>query len=73
MDTSNLQFSIEIIDKIKKFYNSTNELLLLCGFSGCAKSEILNKTLDDLDENTLVFKHLCFSHTTIDDFLLKKK
>lgn len=70
MDTSNLQFSIEIIDKIKKFYNSTNELLFLCGFSGCAKSEILNKTLDDLDENTLVFKHLCFSHTTIDDFLL---
>lgn len=70
MDTSDLQFSIEIIDKIKNFYNSTSELLLLCGFSGCAKSEILNKTLEDLDDNTLVFKHLCFEHTTIDDFLL---
>ncbi|HIQ89411.1 TPA: tetratricopeptide repeat protein [Candidatus Galligastranaerophilus faecipullorum] len=70
MDTSDLQFSIEIIDKIKNFYNSTSELLLLCGFSGCAKSEILNKTLEDLDDNTLVFKHLCFEHTAIDDFLL---
>lgn len=70
MDTSNLQFSSEIIEKIKKFYNSTSELLLLCGFSGCAKSELLNATLEDLEENTLVFKHLCFEHTTIDDFLL---
>ncbi len=70
METSNLQFSNEIINKINNFYNSTEELLLLWGFSGCAKSEILNKTLEDLDENTLVFKHLCFEHTTIDDFLL---
>lgn len=70
MDTSDFQFSTEIIEKINNFYNSTAELLLLCGFSGCAKSEILNKTLEELDENTLVFKHLCFEHTTIDDFLL---
>lgn len=70
MDTFNLQFSNEIINKIINFYNSTNELLLLCGFSGCSKSEILNKSLENLDENTLVFKHLCFKHTTIDDFLL---
>ena len=70
METSDFQFSIEIIDKIKHFYNSTDELLLLCGFSGCAKSEILNKTLENQDENTLIFRHLCFEYTTIDDFLL---
>ena len=50
MDTFNLQFSNEIINKIINFYNSTNELLLLCGFSGCSKSEILNKTLENQDE-----------------------
>ncbi len=70
METPDFQFSIEIIDKIYNFYNSTDELLLLCGFSGCAKSEILNKTLENHDENTLIFRHLCFEQTTIDDFLL---
>ena len=45
MEISDFQFSNEIISKIYNFYNSTDELLLLCGFSGCAKSEILNKTL----------------------------
>ena len=70
METSDFQFSNEIIDKINYFYNSSDELLLLCGFSGCAKSEILNKTLENPDENTLVFRHLCFENTTIDDFLL---
>ncbi len=70
METSDFQFSNEIIDKINNFYNSTDELLLLCGFSGCAKSEILNKTLENVDENTLIFRHLCFEYTTIDDFLL---
>lgn len=70
METSDFQFSNEIIDKINYFYNSSDELLLLCGFSGCAKSEILYKTLENLDEDTLVFKHLCFENTAIDDFLL---
>ncbi len=70
METSDFQFSIEIIDKIYNFYNSTDELLLLCGFSGCAKSEIVNKTLENPDEDTLIFRHLCFENTTIDDFLL---
>ena len=70
METSDFQFSNEIIDKINLFYNSPDELLLLCGFSGCAKSEILNKTLENPDDDTLVFRHLCFEFTTIDDFLL---
>ncbi len=70
METSDFQFSNEIIEKIYNFYNSTDELLLLCGFSGCAKSEILNKTLENLDGDTLIFKHMCFEYTTIDDFLL---
>lgn len=70
MEISDFQFSNEIISKIYNFYNSTDELLLLCGFSGCAKSEILNKTLENQDENTLIFRHLCFENTTIDDFLL---
>ena len=70
METSDFQFSNEIIDKINLFYNSPDELLLLCGFSGCAKSEILNKTLENPGDDTLVFRHLCFEFTTIDDFLL---
>lgn len=70
MDTFDLQFNSEIINKIKNFYNSTAELLLLCGFSGSAKTELLNSTLKEIEEEVLIFKHHCFALCSVDDFLL---
>lgn len=70
MSTPNLQFNSEIISKIKNFYNSSNEILLLSGASGSSKTEILDKTLADVSGHALVFVIQCFKDCSIDDFLL---
>ena len=70
MNTPDLQFNKDIINKIKNFYNSNDELLLLSGFSGCAKTEVLNLSLEEIKDTTLVFIAQCFDECSIDDFLL---
>lgn len=65
------KFNSSILSQIYDFTNSTDDLLYISGFQGCGKSEIVNKAIDEIyDDDTLLFRHLCFENSVIDDFLL---
>lgn len=64
-------FNSGIIKKIHDFINSPDDLIYISGFKGSGKSEVVNKALNLIDdENILLFRHLCFENSVIDDFLL---
>ena len=64
------QFNNSIINEIINFAKSSFDLLLMHGPKGSSKSETIEKTIPQLQENNLVFQHFCFENTVIDDFLL---
>ena len=64
------QFNNSIINEIINFATSSFDLLLMHGPKGSSKSETIEKTIPQLQENNLVFQHFCFENTVIDDFLL---
>ena len=75
MDENFTKFNSSILNKIEGFINSQSglpkvDILYMAGFQGCGKSEIVNKAMEKLDEDTLLFRHLCFENSVIDDFLL---
>lgn len=70
MDENFTKFNTNILGQIHDFINSQKDLLYIGGFQGCGKSEIVNKAIENIDENTLLFRHLCFENSVIDDFLL---
>ena len=70
MDENFTKFNIDSLNKIVDFINSQFDLLYISGFQGCGKSEIVNKALNNIDEDILLFRHLCFENSVIDDFLL---
>lgn len=75
MDENFTKFNSGILNKITGFINSQSDLpkvdiLYISGFQGCGKSEIVNKSIEKIDENILLFRHLCFENSVIDDFLL---
>jgi len=70
MDENFTKFNSNILNKIADFINSQSDLLYISGFQGCGKSEIVNKAIENLDDDILLFRHLCFKNSVIDDFLL---
>ncbi len=70
MDDNFTKFNSNILNKIADFINSQKDLLYIAGFQGCGKSEIVNRALSEIDEDILLFRHLCFENSVIDDFLL---
>ena len=70
MDENFTKFNTRILNQIHDFINSRDDLLYIGGFQGCGKSEIVNLALKNIDENILLFRHLCFENSVIDDFLL---
>ncbi len=70
MDENFTKFNTRILNEIHDFINSQNDLLYIAGFQGCGKSEIVNLALQNIDEDILLFRHLCFENSVIDDFLL---
>ncbi len=75
MDENFTKFNSNILNKINDFINSRTgepeaDILYISGFQGSGKSEIVNMALKNIDEDILLFRHLCFENSVIDDFLL---
>ncbi len=71
MEENFTKFNSSIMTRIYDFINSQNDLLYVAGFQGCGKSEIVNRAIDTVDKDSiLLFRHLCFENSAIDDFLL---
>lgn len=72
MDEYFTKFNSNILDRIYTFVNSPSDLLYISGFQGCGKSEIVNLAVSSplFDNDILLFRHLCFENSAIDDFLL---
>lgn len=70
MDENFTKFNIRILNQIHDFINSQDDLLYIAGFQGCGKSELVNFALKDIGKDILLFRHLCFKNSVIDDFLL---
>lgn len=75
MDENFTKFNSNILNKITDFINSRTgqpeaDILYISGFQGSGKSEIVNMALKEIDEDILLFRHLCFENSVIDDFLL---
>ena len=64
------QFSNSIINEIINFSISSYGLLYMEGPKGSSKSEIIEHAALELMETNLIFRHVCFEHSVIDDFLL---
>ena len=71
MDENFTKFNSSIMTRIYDFINSQNDLLYITGFQGSGKSEIVNRAMDNINkDDILLFRHLCFENSAIDDFLL---
>ena len=58
------------IEQICDFLQNDKKLLLLNGFAGSGKGEILNYTASHLNENVVLIKYMCLETTILDDMLL---
>ena len=58
------------IEQICDFLQNDKKLLLLNGFAGSGKGEILNYTASHLNENVVLIKYMCLETTSLDDMLL---
>ena len=64
------QFNNSIIDEIINFTTSPFDLFFMSGAKGSSKSEIIEKVVNELSDENLIFRHFCFENSVIDDFLL---
>lgn len=58
------------IDQICDFLQNDKKLLLLNGFAGSGKGEILNYINSHLNPNVVLIKYMCLETTILDDMLL---
>ena len=58
------------IDQICDFLQNDKKLLLLNGFAGSGKGEILNYVSSHLNENVVLIRYMCLETTILDDMLL---
>ena len=58
------------IGQICDFLQNDKKLLLLNGFAGSGKGEILDYTASHLNENVVLIKYMCLETTILDDMLL---
>lgn len=71
MDENFTKFNKETLETIQNFLVSDKDLLFVSGFQGSGKSEIINFVLNSVNhDEILIFKHMCYQNSTIDDFLL---
>ena len=55
---------------IHDFLDSDMDILYVSGFSGSGKSSVLKSAIKDYNKDVVLFHHICFKNTVIDDFLL---
>lgn len=58
------------IGQISEFFNSNKNLLLLNGFRGSGKSQVINFATGFVDTEVLVLHYTCLETTILDDMLL---
>lgn len=58
------------IEQICDFLQNDKKLLLLNGFAGSGKGEILDYTASHLNKNVVFIKYMCLETTILDDMLL---
>jgi len=58
------------IDQICDFLQNDKKLLLINGFAGSGKGEILNYVNSNLNENVVLIRYMCLETTILDDMLL---
>ena len=58
------------LESLLEFYNNQTPLLLVNGFLGTGKTQIVNHSLKFLAQNAVVLEYNCFETTILDDILL---
>lgn len=58
------------LEKIYNFYQSKTPLMLLNGFMGTGKTQIVEHSLKFLSQNSIILEYNCFETTILDDILL---
>ena len=58
------------LECIFEYYNSNKPLLLVNGFLGSGKTQIVKHSLKFLQQETIVLEYTCFETTILDDILL---
>jgi len=66
-----LESNLNCLNKIFSFLQSDESLLLVTGFTGTGKSDILNHVLNFIDRKIYSFRIYCNPAMTIDDVLLQ--
>ena len=66
-----IENSVEKIEKILTFFKEHTSLLLVNGFMGTGKAEVVSHALTFLDNDTIFLKYNCFETTILDDILLE--
>lgn len=59
------------IESILEFFNTPSPLLLVNGFMGTGKVQVVNQALSFLSEDVITLKYNCFETTILDDILLE--
>ena len=58
------------ISDICDFLQNNNKIMLINGFAGTGKSDIVNFVVENLNSDVLTIKYTCFETTILDDMLL---
>ena len=58
------------LEKLFTFYSGETKLMLVNGFVGSGKSQVVNLSKDFLAENVITLEYNCFETTILDDILL---
>ncbi|MBR6099480.1 hypothetical protein IKP85_07010 [bacterium] len=65
-----LENSKKQLENLLSFYKSSTPLMLVSGFLGTGKTQIVNHSLKFLNSETIVLEYNCFETTILDDILL---
>lgn len=66
-----IENNISQIEKIADFFTQPCPLLLVNGFMGTGKFQIVNQALSFLDKDVITIKYNCYETTILDDILLE--
>ena len=66
-----IENNVNKIENILEFFNTPSPLLLVNGFLGTGKVQVVNQALSFLNENVITLKYNCFETTILDDILLE--
>lgn len=59
------------IENVLEFFNTPSPLLLVNGFMGTGKVQVLNHAFSFLNDDVITIKYNCFETTVLDDILLE--